>query len=65
MTRPDDVERLLVAIDGRTMRPSALRELAEQHFGPDAERVVATAVKRGKLVRDTRGMMRPGLGGAS
>lgn len=64
MTRNDDLARLLRAIDGRVMRPCAVERIAEELFGRDGPRVVSTAIKRGKLVRDLRGMLRPSLGGA-
>ncbi len=64
MTRNDDLDRLLAAIDNRVMRPSAVERIAQELFGRDAPRVVSDAVKRGKLVRDLRGMMRPAIGGA-
>lgn len=64
MTRNEDLARLLRAIDNRVMRPSAVERIAQELFGRGAPRVVSDAVKRGKLVRDLRGMMRPAIGGA-
>jgi hypothetical protein len=61
MTRRDDVQRLLVAVNGRSFRPSAMRELARSLFGPDAPKVVALALTRGVLVLDLRGLIRPAV----
>ena len=55
--RRNDVERLVAAIDGRRMRPSALRQIAHEHFGKDARRVVDLALSTGAIVVDTRGMV--------